>query len=181
MADDTRVAKRYAAALFAIAERDDVVEKTLDEMLLVGRFIAEVPYLRTVLYQPLVSRERKTKVLTDAFASRVSATTLNALILLVNKRRETLTEVVIADFQRRVDEHLGKVVAEVKSAVVLTDKQLDSLGKSLVLRTGKLVEIKASLDPSMIGGVEIRLGDNVIDGSVRTRLESLRQQLLTAR
>lgn len=178
MADDTRVARRYAAALFSIALRENSIDATLAEVTMIGRFISEVPYLRAVLYQPLISDAQKRKIINDAFGKRLSATTLNFLLLLVRKRREMLTETVIADFQRLVDEHLGKVVATVSSATPLSARQLDTLSKSLAARTGKNVEISSTVDPDLIGGLLIRLGDNVIDGTVRTRLESLRRQLL---
>jgi len=180
MADDTRVAKRYAAALFDIALRDDKIDQVLDDVTLIERFLREVQYLRAVIYQPLVSDEHKRDVIRKAFETRVSATTLNFLLLLVRKRRETLAEVMLADFRRRVDDHLGKIVAEVQSAVPLSATQINALTKSLVQRTGKVVDVKTSVNPELIGGLLIRIGDNVIDGTVRTGLADLRHRLIAA-
>ena len=74
-------------------------------MTLISRFIAEVPYLRAVLLQPLVSDERKNKVVTDAFSDRVTASSLNFLKLLIRKRREDLIEEAIREFHKLLAEH----------------------------------------------------------------------------
>lgn len=178
MADDTRVAKRYAAALYDVAVKDNTVQAVASDLVLVERFLAEVPYLNAMVMHPLASDDRKRKVLSDAFGDRTTATTLNFLYLLVRKRRETTLANVIREFRRLVDEQLQRVVAQVHTAQPLTTGQLSALKTALSQRTGKNVEIEAFVDPDVIGGMRILLGDNIIDGTVRGRLERMRLQLL---
>ena len=116
---DTRVARRYAAALFGIAVRDNILDAVAEDLTLISRFVAEVPYLRAVLMQPLVSDERKNKVATDAFGDRVTATSLNFLKLLIRKRREDLIDECVRQFRVLLAERNNTVEAIVYSAVPL--------------------------------------------------------------
>jgi F-type H+-transporting ATPase subunit delta len=177
---DTRVAKRYAAALFAVASRDGILDAVEQDLTLVERFIAEVPYLRAVLLQPLVSEDRKVKVATDAFGDRTTGTTLNFIKLLIRKRREDLIDDVIRNFRILAMEKANLVDAEVSTAVPLSPSQEKKLTASLQKLTGKTVRVHAVVDGSILGGVVVRLGDTIIDGSVRGRLERLREHLLGA-
>ena len=177
---DIRVARRYAAALFGIAVRDDILDAVAQDLTLISRFVAEIPYLRAVLLQPLVSDERKNKVLGDAFGDRVTATSLNFLKLLVRKRREDLIDECVREFRALLAERSNSADAIAYSAVPLSPAQAERLTQSLQAMTGKTVHLTAELDPTMLGGVIVRLGDTIIDGSVRGRLQRLEQQLLGA-
>lgn len=175
---DIRVARRYAAALFGVAQRDGILDAVEQDLTLISRFIAEVPYLRAVLMQPLVSDERKNSVITDAFGDRITASSLSFLKLLVRKRREDLIEECIREFRVLLAEHANTVDAEASTAVAMTPEQQERLTQSLQAMTGKTVRLTTQVDPDMLGGVIVRLGDNVIDGSVRGKLERLERQLL---
>ena len=177
---DIRVARRYAAALFGIARRDDILDSVAHDLTLISRFVAEVPYLRAVLMQPLVSDARKNKVVDDAFGDRVTATSLSFLKLLIRKRREDLIDECVREFRLLVSQHYNMVEATVYTAVPLTDVQSEALSRNLERMTGKTVLLEKALDPAIMGGVIVRLGDTVIDGSVRGRLQRLEQQLLGA-
>ncbi|HEX5323949.1 MAG TPA: F0F1 ATP synthase subunit delta [Capsulimonadaceae bacterium] len=178
MAQEIRVAKRYAAALFDVALRGDSVEAVANDLTVVELFVREVPYLRAVLMQPLITEQRKRKVLSDAFGERIAATTLNFLYLMVRKRRENVLDETITEFRRLADEHANRVVAHVSSVVPLSEEQLSTLARALQRRTGKNVHIEAQVDDTMLGGVRVRIGDEVIDGGLRTQLERLRGTLL---
>jgi len=175
---DTRVARRYAAALFAVAKRDGILDAVATDLTLVSRFVAEVPYLRAVLMQPLVSDERKNKVVSEAFGDRVTASTLGFLRLLIRKRREDLIDECVRDFRALLAEHNNTVEAEASTAVPLSPDQEARLTLSLQAMTGKTIKLTAHVDPQMLGGVVVRIGDRVIDGSVRGKLERLERQLL---
>ena len=175
---DIRVARRYAAALFGVAVRDDILDAVAADLTLISRFVAEVPYLRAVLMQPLVSDERKNKVATDAFGDRVTATSLNFLKLLIRKRREDLIDECVREFRVLLAERNNTAEATAYSAVPLLPAQAERLTRGLEAMTGKTVQLTTEIDESMIGGVVVRLGDTVIDGSVRGRLRRLEQQLL---
>lgn len=175
---DTRVAKRYAMALFEVARRDNTLDAISQDLALIERFLADVPYLRAVLLQPLVSDARKNTVITDAFGDRVTATSLNFLKLLIRKRREDLIETCIAEFRALNDEFHNQVAATATTAVPLTPEQTERLTQSLQILTGKTVHLTTAVDPAILGGTVVRLGDTIIDGSVRGRLERLEQQLM---
>ena len=175
---DIRVAKRYAAALFGVAQRDGILDAVEKDLLLIGRFLAEVPYLRSVLLLPLISDERKYKILDEAFGDRVTTSSLSFLKLMVRKRREDLIEEALREFRVLLAELENTVDAEAATAVPLTADQSARLTASLQTMTGKTVRLTAHLDPALVGGVVVRIGDTVIDGSVRGQLARLEQQLL---
>ncbi len=177
---DSRVARRYAAALFGVAVRDNILDAVAQDLTLISRFVAEVPYLRAILMQPLVSDQRKNKVATDAFGDRVTATSLNFLKLLIRKRREDLIDECVRQFRVLLAERNNTAEAVAYSAVPLSPDQVERLTQSLQAMTGKTVHLTAEVDHTMLGGVIVRLGDTIMDGSVRGRLHRLEQQLLGA-
>lgn len=175
---DIRVARRYAAALFGVARRDNILDAVAQDLTLVSRFLDEVAYLRAVLMQPMVSVARKNTVVDEAFGDRVTASTLNFLKLLIRKRREDLIGECIREFRGLLAEHTNTVDAEAWTAVPMTVAQQEELVRSLHTLTGKKVRLVAEVDRTLVGGVVVRLGDTVIDGSVRGKLERLERQLL---
>lgn len=175
---DTRVAKRYAAALFGVAQRDGILDSVAQDITLIERFIGEVPYLRAVLLQPLVTEDRKFKVVDDAFGDRVTAASLNFVKLLIRKRREDLISECIAEFRHLVAQAQNRVSARATTAVPMTELQTQQMVMSLEKMTGKTVALTTDVDPAVLGGVVVRMGDTVIDGSVRGSLERLERQLM---
>lgn len=175
---DIRVARRYAAALFGVANRDGILDAVAADLTLISRFLADVPYLRAVLMQPLVSDTRKYTVVDEAFGDRVTASSLNFFKLLIRKRREDLVSECIREFRALLAEHTNMVEAEAWTAVPLSPEQTERLTQSLQALTGKTVRLTAAVDHTLVGGVVVRLGDLIIDGSVRGKLERLERQLL---
>ncbi len=178
---EVRVAKRYAAALFGLADRDGIVESVTADLALIERLLNDVPYLRAVLNQPMVSQNQKNKVASDAFGDRVTATSLSFLRLLIRKRREGLISECAREFRVLVALRDNTAEATASSAIALTAAQTEGLTRSLERLTGKRVLLHTEVDTGMLGGVIVRLGDTVIDGSLRGRLQRLEQQLLGRR
>lgn len=177
---DIRVARRYAAALFGVARRDGILDAVEQDLTLISHFLAEVPYLRAVLMQPLVSVARKNTIVDEAFGDRTTASSLNFFKLLIRKRREDLIGECIREFRVLLAEHTNTVDAEAWAAVPMTLDQQERLVRSLHALTGKKVRLVAEVDRTLIGGVVVRIGDTVMDGSVRGKLERLERQLLGA-
>jgi F-type H+-transporting ATPase subunit delta len=175
------VARRYAAAFFQQAHRSGDLARAGQELKTAADLIAATPMLRSLLGQPLVTEERKKQALRNALGDRVSGATLAFLNLLVDKRRANLLEHVQEEFARRLLEFQNIAHATAVSAVPLTPAQTAALERSLETRTGKDIELQTEVDPSLIGGILVRIGDTVLDGTVKGNLERLREQLLARR
>jgi len=175
------VARRYARALFDTANRAGSVEQVEEDLKGVYDVMQAAPRLERVLRAPTISSQRKRELLTQTFQSRVSPLTLRFLILLVDRRREDILKDVYGEYRRLADAYRNMLPVEVTAAVPLTDEERDTLVSGLSRRTGKRVTVRISIHPEIMGGLILRLGDTVIDGSVRTRLSQLREQLTTGR
>ena len=177
---DVRVASRYAAALFAVADRDGILDSVASDLTLMHRFLTEVPRLRAIIMEPLVSDSRKNAVAEEAFGDRVTATALNFLKLLIRKHREDLMEDCAREFRALLAERNNTADAEASVAAALTPEQEERLTQGLEAMTGKTIHLTTHVDASLVGGVLVRIGDTVLDGSVRGKLERLEQQLMGA-
>ena len=174
---DIRVAKRYAAALFAVANRNGILDAVASDLELIHKRMTDVPYLRAILMEPLVSDTRKNSIADEAFGDRVTASSLNFLKLLIRKRREELVEECAREFRVLLAAHANTADAEVSSVVPLTPDQTARLTEKLQVLTGKTIRLTASIDLALVGGVVVRIGDLIMDGSVRGKLERLERQL----
>ena len=174
-------ARRYAAALFENAKKSDSVAKAGDDLRLVAEVVSRLPRLKLVLAQPLVTETRKKEALKDTFGDNIAPSTMAFLNLLVDKRRINLLPEVEQEFGRRALAHRNVAYATAISAVPMTPEQTEALRQSLEGRTGMGIELETDIDPRLIGGVLVRIGDTVWDGTVKGKLERLREQLLTFR
>jgi F-type H+-transporting ATPase subunit delta len=175
---DESVARRYAAALFHQVRTKGTLTETLADMNRVSTLLKATPELGALIGHPLVTATRKKAAVETAFSKTVGAATLGLLHLLIDKRRSELLADVQIEFERLVREFQNVASASAISATPLTAAQLTALEKALETRTGKDIELTTSVDPSLIGGVLVRIGDTVLDGTVRGNLERLREQLL---
>ncbi len=178
---DSKVAKRYAGALFNTAVTigtQDTVGVDLDGLALAW---TQSPRLAEMLESPLITSDRKLEMIDKLFASEVSPTTLSFLKLLVDKGRENILPIVHLEYGLMADAAHGLIRATATVAVPLSDSQKSSLIEGLKKRTGKSIELDVEINPSILGGVIVKLGDNVIDGSVRGSLERLRENMLQDR
>lgn len=172
------VARRYAAALFEQAHRTGTLNEAQADLENVARTLIETPRLAAILMQPLITEANKKAALKAALEGRISLRTLGFLNLLVDKRRIDLLAEVEQEFSRRVREFNNVALANATSAVPLTETEAAALKRSLEARTGKNIDLRTSVDPSLIGGVLVRIGDTVYDGTVKGNLERLRERLL---
>jgi F-type H+-transporting ATPase subunit delta len=172
------VARRYAAALLEVSQKQNTLDAAQNEIKQVAAKVAGTGALRALLAQPLVTVERKKQIVEREFGTAIAPQTLAFLNLLIDKRRITLLPEVAAEFERMVREVKNIAFATATTAVPLTAEQLVSLERSLEARTGMDIELKTDVDPSLMGGVLVRIGDTVLDGTVKGNLERLREQLL---
>ncbi|MGB2958801.1 MAG: ATP synthase F1 subunit delta [Bacteroidota bacterium] len=172
-----RVARRYASALVISAEEGGVVEAVSRDLDRVGKVIEASREFRLLLASPVVSPEKKAAVVEELFGRRVGRETMTFIKLLLQKGREEFLSDVIEQFRALLDEMRGIVAVEVTSALELTRDQERRLRKQLEQYTGKHVRIHPRLDTSIRGGVVMRIGDTVIDGSITHQLVLLRERM----
>jgi F-type H+-transporting ATPase subunit delta len=172
------VVRRYARALFDAADKSNAVDQVEEDLKGVHQVLAASPRLERTLRAPTLSGSRKKGLLATAFQNRVSPLSLRFLALLIDRQREDVLGDIYTEYQRLANERRNIEYVKVTSATPLTDEEFQALGNALVQRTGKRVSLEVTLDPSIMGGLILRMGDTVIDGSIRTRLEQLRTRLL---
>jgi len=171
------VVRRYARALFTIARQQNQVDQVEADLSAVDGIVRQLPDLIRVLRDPTVSTPRKGELIDRVFKERVGPVTLRLLHLVVQRRRETVLRDILPEFRRLAYEYRNIMEVAVETAVPLTDQERDRLASSLAVRTGKQIQLKVSENPALLGGMVIRMGDNVLDGSVAGRIRSLRDTL----
>ncbi len=174
----TTLARRYAGALFAAARGADIIDLVESDLGLITYSIESMPDLKVALEHPLIPRGRKKEIAREVFSGKVEAITLNFLDLLMDKRREAIIQDVELEYVQLANAFRGVTSATVTSAVPLAADELSALKAKLEEFTGKKVNLQLDEDSSLIGGVVIRIGDRIIDGSVRGYLASLKDKLL---
>jgi F-type H+-transporting ATPase subunit delta len=166
----------YAAALFEVAKAEGLLETVEEELFIVSRTIAGDDRLREALSDPAVPTDRRLAVVDDLL-QRTHPLTRNLVAFLVMAGRVRELPAIVDDFLARAAAERQRVVAEVTSAIRLDDGQRRRLGRALSRATGRDVDVHVMVDPGVLGGVRSRVGDRVIDGTVRARLRQLRDTL----
>jgi F-type H+-transporting ATPase subunit delta len=164
----------YAEAALAIARAEGNISEVEDELFRLARVVESNDDLRSTLTDAQLPVERRAQVVEDLLAGKVTATTRAFVSMVVVAGRAADLPAIADEVVRRSAEASGRAVAEVRSAVPLTEAQLTELAGALRARTGTEVTVRNVVDPTVIGGVVTRIGDAVIDGSLRTRLAQLR-------
>lgn len=175
---DVQAGKRYAQAAFAIARDGNAVAAWRSDLNDVAEVLAESG-LAPVLADPKVPLDRRLSLVERTLD--ISPLALNLAKLLVQKGRSADARAVADAFGRMADEHEGIAHAEVTTAVELSAEKVAEIEKQLSAQVGKTVKASARVDPTILGGVVVRVGDQLVDGSVRTRLKRLRRELEGAR
>ncbi|MDE3056677.1 MAG: F0F1 ATP synthase subunit delta [Bacteroidota bacterium] len=177
MISTTRIAKRYAAALLELVNESKNPEAMIRDLALVQQAINESRELSRLLKSPIVSKQKKHTVVAEIFKSKIGNIVMHYLALVVSKGREAALEEMLEQFFLLRDEQLGIVNVEVQSAVEFSSRQEKELAKHLETFTRKKVRVNFSIDTSLKGGFVARIGDTMVDGSVRHQLELLRDRL----
>ena len=169
-------ARRYAEAAFEIAGRDDSMEAWLAALAVADERLTGGEATR-LLSNPAVPAASRIEVLGRILGDDVVGVQRNLLALLIRRGRFEQLPAVIREFGRLYRQREGIVEATVTSAVPLGAAEIASLQARLVTMTGKRIELSQEVDPALLGGVVVRVGDQLIDGSLQGRLERLRTDL----
>ena len=175
---DQRVAARYAKSLLDLGLETGTLDAVKQDMDLLGQTVAASRDLRLLLRNPIVKHDKKRAILQALFGGKVSDTTSRFFDILTSKNREDALEHVAEEFQLQYNLQKGIQEARVTSATPLTP-ELRAQVKSLVTKQTGLtdVELAEKVDPDLIGGFVLRVGDQQIDDSVRTNLRKMRKSL----
>jgi F-type H+-transporting ATPase subunit delta len=171
------VARRYASALFDLAQEKGLVDQVDQEFGMVVQMADANPQLRAVVNDVLMSPEVKSDLIQKLFTGKISPLVLNFLLVVVRKRREAFFPQMYRSYLDLANEARGIVEVEVRSAVPLPEELAQTLEHKLVARLGKRVKFQTQVAPELIGGLVVRVGDELMDGSVRTRLRRMRDRL----
>ena len=178
MARKVAAARRYAEAAFQVATRDDTVE-TWRRELGAAAAIASDETVGRMLANPAVPLETRTEMAETIFGKVVGRPVLNLIGLMLRRGRIHELPHLAAEFRRLDNARQGITIATATSAAALTPDEVRALTERMEQFTGGRVELDLQVDPSLLGGLVVRVGDQLIDGSVRSRLERLRNQLVS--
>jgi F-type H+-transporting ATPase subunit delta len=173
------IARRYAGAIFELARKQNTLDRTLEDVKEIARLFS-IRKLAYLLREPKVSLQRKEAALRQALSSRVLPPSLNLALLIVERQLVDLMPNIAAELEQLVLDYKNEAIAQVTTAKPMDNKQRALVEQALERKTGKKIIMQPRVDPSILGGVIARVRDQVIDGSVRYRLNALRQHLLTS-
>jgi F-type H+-transporting ATPase subunit delta len=174
------LARRYATAVFELASEAQEIDNVGAQLTSILRTMESDPAIRDFFVSPVVSRDEKERALLATFKGRVGDIALHTLLLLVRKRRETLLGDLVEEYRKIDREARGTELLVVTTARELSADELHSMVARLERTYNKKFEASVKLDPSLIGGVRIAMGDRMIDGSVSGRLEELTRSLFAS-
>ena len=174
---DIRIAKPYAQALYDAAVEQEALDRIVGEANQIISLAHNSEDFEGFLTNPILSPQFKSEMFQQLLSETIHPLTLNFLLLLASKQRERFLVAILQAFLELVDLKAGRVVAQVISAVPLSDAQQADLVQQLSDYSGAEVRLELSEDSTIKGGIIVRLGDTVFDGSVATQLQRLRSLL----
>lgn len=171
------VAGRYAEALYEIAVGQNMVEEVEKELKTVVDIINQSEQLKKILFHPRITATEKKEVLANLLQEHISEITMNFIGYVVDRQREMYIEDITEYFVDLANKARNITDVKVTSAVEMTKEEKKRLASAMAKCTGKKVKLTFDIEPGLFGGVVVRVGDKVIDGSVRARLQTLREHL----
>lgn len=172
--------KRYARALLEAArEKQTVAEVEQELQLIVSSIRSNAEFLK-IWEHRAIAVDVKQGLIQQAFEGKVSEIVLNTVLLIIEKGREAILEALLESYVEQANESLGQAVAVVHSASALSDKEKEQVAQAFGQLTGKKVNVENIVNPELIGGLKVRIGDMLYDGSVSGQLQRLEQSLALA-
>ena len=169
---------RYALALFELANEQKKLEAVGNDLAAVSQALAESDALKALTTSPLVGRDEAVNaVAAVASAMQLDPITASFLGVLAKNRRLAQLPAVIRAFTLLSARHRGELTAEIVSAHSLDDDQVDAIKQNLRTRMGRDITVDLRVDPAILGGLVVKIGSQMIDGSIRTKLNTLAQAM----
>jgi F-type H+-transporting ATPase subunit delta len=173
------VAKRYALALLNIAKETNSLGVIEEELRVVKEVVQYNPELKAILNSSKLSLVKKKEIIKTAFAS-VNVNVLNTLLILIDRHREDQIIDLANEFLELANEEMGIAEAEVYSTRALTDAEREAISSVFAAKIGKKsLKIENIVDSNLLGGIRLRIGNRIYDGSLRGKLDRLERKLLS--
>ena len=172
------IARRYAGAIFDLAIKQNTLDRTLEDVKGIAQLFS-IRKLSYLLREPNISAKRKETALRHSLASRVLPTSLNLALLVVQRELVEAMPNIASELEQRVLDYRNQAIATVTTAAPIDAAEQNLVKRALEQETGKSIIMHTQVNPAILGGVIARVGDQVIDGSLRYRLSALRKTLLT--
>ena len=170
------IARVYARALFEVARERGRIDEVREQLAQFAQALADNRQLAVFFFSPYFSSKEKQDGLARVLDG-AEEILVNFLNLLVEKHRMPVIHRIVAQYQRMWEEERRMLPVEVTSAIELDADTTDALGRTIGERTGREVRLSAHVDPDILGGVVVRVGNSILDASIRNRLEQLRRQV----
>ena len=177
MARDEDLIRGYAEALFSVARAEGALPTVEDELYGFAKGLEQHTDLREALTDAALPTENKKAVIAEVLGERANPVTVSLLGFIVDAGRAREISAIVERLAQVAASERDHALAEVRSAVALNEAQRDRIAQALSAATGRTVDVKVVVDPSVVGGIVARVGDEVFDGSVSSRLESAKQHL----
>jgi F-type H+-transporting ATPase subunit delta len=174
---DEAIARRYATAIFGLAQERGAVEEVGRDLRAIFDAIASDDTVQRFFFAPVINRKEKTQIITDAFARSVHQIALHSVLLLIRKRRERYLGAILEQYRALEIEAAGREPLEIVSARELGRDDIEALVDRLSRLYKTRFVVTQRVDPGLIGGIRITMGDRRIDGSIAGRLNDLARAL----
>lgn len=173
------VANRYAYALFQLAQEKNVLKKVNEELQTVKEVVDTTPEFVSFLSHPKVTNQQKQKFIQASFAKTLSQMTLNTILLLVERKRTDSLIPMINKFKELAYEAQDMAEAQVYSAKPLSEKDQEHIANIFAKKVKKShLEVTNIVDSDLIGGIKVRIGDRIYDGTVKAQLDQIGRKLM---
>lgn len=169
------ISSRYSTALFELMLEEGMLEVLEREIVALQQVIKDSEDLRVLIASPIYTRDDARRGIVE-IATRMGLSNLftNTLALLATKRRLFALPLILEQLEKMISEHKGIVPAEILSAHELSDDELDKITEALKQKAGKDIKLEVKFDPSLIGGMVVRLGSRMIDSSIKSKLMNMK-------
>lgn len=174
---DQAVAQRYAEALFQVAAAQGNLDKVDADLAGLNQVLSENRELADFLQSPIVEAEDQKQVVTELFSGKVDGMVINTMLLMFDKKRGEALSALHEAFRTLFNDYRKRTKVRVVSALPMDEQEMAGIKQQLAKATSREIEMDVAVDPEIIGGLVVSIGDQVIDSSLKGRLQSLARTL----